>query len=171
MLDETILTETPPLYGCYGRRGEQVEVPISGSRNRRILHGAINIHTGDVLLEVSPKWQQWEHQDFLRQLRRHWRGWNLILFEDRARQHTAPRSQKLAKELGIEIRLLPTATPQLNAMDHLWRHTKRATQANRMKLESIAESTQHACDYIYSLSPKKRLRQAGVLSGNFWLTK
>jgi hypothetical protein len=37
MLDETIITETPPLYSCYGRRGEQVEVPITGNRAKRIL--------------------------------------------------------------------------------------------------------------------------------------
>ena len=29
MLDETIVTETPPLYSCYGPIGEQVRVPIS----------------------------------------------------------------------------------------------------------------------------------------------
>jgi len=44
MLDETIITETPPLYSCYGRRGDQVRVPITGSRAKRILHGVINRH-------------------------------------------------------------------------------------------------------------------------------
>ena len=29
MLDETIVTETPPLYSCYGPIGEQVRVPIT----------------------------------------------------------------------------------------------------------------------------------------------
>jgi hypothetical protein len=171
MLDETILTETPPLYGCYGRRGQQVRVPISGKRGRRILHGAINVKTGHVVLSVTKQWKQGESQDFLRLLRRHWRGWNIILFQDRAGQHTAPKTKRLAKELGIEIRELPRATPELNAMDDLWRHTKRETQANRMKLETIEESTQHACDYIYQLTPQERLRLAGILSGDFWLTK
>ena len=40
MLDETIITETPPLYACYGHIGEQVRVPITGNRAKRILHGA-----------------------------------------------------------------------------------------------------------------------------------
>ena len=47
MLDETIVTETPPLYSCYGPIGEQVRVPISGTHNKRVLHGAINIRSGD----------------------------------------------------------------------------------------------------------------------------
>ena len=33
MLDETIITETPPLYSCYGHVGEQVRVPITGNRS------------------------------------------------------------------------------------------------------------------------------------------
>ena len=49
-LDETIVTETPPLYNCYGRIGEQVRVPISGSHAKRVLHGAINIRSGDLAL-------------------------------------------------------------------------------------------------------------------------
>ena len=38
MLDETIVTETPPRHSCYGPIGEQVRVPISGTHNKRVLH-------------------------------------------------------------------------------------------------------------------------------------
>jgi hypothetical protein len=72
--------------------------------------------------------------------------------------------------LAIEIRLLPVATPELNAMDHLWRHTKRETLGSRATL-SVEASALAACRYISGLSPRDRLRQAGILSGNFWLTK
>src|SRR3954464_13573522 len=37
MLDETIITETPPLYSAYGHIGVQVRVPITGNRAKRIL--------------------------------------------------------------------------------------------------------------------------------------
>ena len=62
MLDETIITEIPPLYCRYGRIGEQVRVPILGSRAKRILHGAINIHSGDVVLLATRKWTQVTHR-------------------------------------------------------------------------------------------------------------
>ena len=32
---------------------------------------------------------------------------------------------------SIAVRLLPKATPELNAMDHLWRHTKRQVLSDR----------------------------------------
>jgi transposase len=170
MLDETIITETPPLYNAYGRIGEQVRVPITGNRAKRILHGAINVRSGAVALLITEEWVNETHQAFLGMVRSRWRGWNPVLFEDRATQHKSPRSLDLADELGIEIRLLPKATPELNAMDHLWRHTKREAVGNQPTV-SIETSALIACQYIIDLTPRERLRKAGVLSGNFWLTK
>jgi transposase len=169
MLDETIITATPPLYSCYGHVGEQVRVPITGNRSKRILHGAINIKTGDISLLITKEWTKPEHQGFLSMIRSHWRGWDIVLFEDRAGQHTSPESLEWAEELGIEIRLLPRATPELNAMDHLWRHTKREALGDR-ETETVDRSALDACQYIIDLSPRDRLLKAGVLSGDFWLT-
>lgn len=170
MLDETIITETPPLYSSYCRIGEQACVPITGNRQKRILHGALNVTSGAVLLLITEEWNQDTHQAFLFMLRAHWRGWQIILFEDRGSPHTAAESRELATELGIEVRLLPRATPELNAMDHLWRHMKRQALANR-RTSTIDESVNIGCKYILDLSRRERLQQAGVLSGNFWLTK
>jgi transposase len=169
MLDETILTETPPLYACYGRIGEQVRVPITGNRGKRILHGALNVWSGDVLLLITNEWDQYTHQYFLRLIRAHWRGWRLVLVEDRGSPHVAEESLELARALEIEVRFLPKATPALNAMDQLWRRVKGRAVARRAT-RSIEESAVEACQYILALRPHERLRQAGVLSGNFWLT-
>jgi hypothetical protein len=168
MLDELIVTEVPPLYGCYGRIGAQVRVPITGGHARRILHGTINVGSGDILLFITADWDQETHQTYLSLLRAHWRGWNIVLFEDRAGQHTAPDSRAEAAALDIEVRRLPKATPELNAMDHRWRHTKREILSNRPP-EPIDQSAQQACDYLFAMSPRERLQRAGVLSGNFWL--
>ena len=170
MLDETIITETPPLYSAYGHVGVQIRVPITGNRAKRILHGAINIKSGDVALLITDEWVNETHQAFLSMIRSHWRGWNIVLFEDRAGQHKSPESLAYAEQLGIEVRLLPRATPELNAMDHLWRHTKREAVGSRAT-ETVERSALDACQYIIDLSPYDRLQQAGVLSGDFWLTK
>lgn len=169
MLDETILVETPPLSSRYGRIGKQVGVPITGSHARLVLHGALNIRNGEVLLFISEHWDQQTHQIFLRLIRSHWRGWRPVLFEDRGKPHTAGKSRQLAAALGIQIRFLPKATPELNAMDHLWRFVKGQVLANQPTL-TMEQSTDAACQYILQMSPKERLRKAGVLSGNFWLS-
>ena len=75
----------------------------------------------------------------------------------------------MADMCSIEIRLLPKSTPKLNAMDHLWKHTKREALGDR-PTDTVDCSAQQACDYILHMTPRERLRQAGVLSGTFWLT-
>ena len=169
MLDEPIITETPPLYHCYGRRGEQGSIPVSGNHARRVLHGVINVRSGDVLLLMTDVWDQATHQAFLTMSRAHWRGWHGVLFEDRGSPHTAGSSRQYAKALGLELRFLPRATPELNAMDHLWRHGKGRVLANRTT-QTIDTSADVACRDILERSRTERLRKAGGLSGRFWLT-
>jgi transposase len=169
MLDEVIITETPPLYCCYGRIGQQVCIPITGNRTKRILHGVLNVTTGDLLLLITEVWDEVTHPYFLQMIRAHWRGWHIRVFEDRGSPHTADQSLELAAALGIAIRFLPRATPKLNAMDHLWRHVKGCALANR-PTRSIDQSADAACRFLLEMSRYERLRKAGVLSGNFWLT-
>jgi transposase len=168
MLDETIVTETPPLYSAYGRKGSQIKVPITGERAKRVLHGALNLRTGGLVLGITDAWVQETHQAFLRMVRSYWRGWNVVLFQDRGSPHTAGASQVLAAELALQVRWLPRACPELNAMDHLWRHAKANALASR-PTQSIDQSADAACAYLLGLGPRDRLRQAGTLSGNFWL--
>src|SRR5437016_2320193 len=42
--------------------------------------------------------------------------------------------------------------------------------ARRSRTVSIDTSADMACQYLLDLSPRERLRKAGVLSGHFWLT-
>jgi hypothetical protein len=168
MLDETIITETPPLSSCYGPLGQQERSPITGHRAKRVLHGARNIRTGAMALLITDQWDQDTHQYFLTMLRSQWRGWHIVLFEDRGAPHTAEASREVAAALHIELRFLPVATPELNAMDPLWRHVKTWGLANRATV-SIDTSAARAGQYLLDLSPRERLRKAGVLSGHFWL--
>lgn len=169
MLDETILTETPPLRCCYGRMGQQVCIPITGNRTKRVLQGALNITTGDLLMLITEVWDEVTHQYFLERIRAHWRGWQIVLFEDRGTPHTAEASIELAGALGVQIRWLPRATPELNAMDHLWRQVKGQVVADR-PTQTIDQSADAACRYLLEMSRRERLQKAGVLSGHFWLT-
>src|SRR3954468_5129609 len=73
-------------------------------------------------------------------------------------------------DLGMEVRWLPRATPELNAMDHLWKHVKANVLANQ-PTRSMDQSAEAACQYILGLSRPERLRKAGILSGRFWLAK
>lgn len=163
-----IVTETPPLRAAWAPMGEQAEVPITGSREKRVLYGVLSPKRGTVLLHGAEDWNQDQFQAVLRQIRSRWRGWHIVLFIDRGSPHKAKRSRRLARELGIQLRWLPVACPELNPVDHLWRHVKQDVLANEA-MPDVEASMARACAYIMSLTPKERLCKAGVLSGNFWL--
>lgn len=166
--DATILTETPPLRACWSPVGAQAEVPITGNRGRVVLYGALNPATGRLGLDEAARWDQDSFQAHLRNIRSIWRGWRIVLFLDRGSPHTATRSRELAAGLGIELRLLPTACPELNPVEGLWRHAKGRVLANE-PTPDLGDSLGRVCEELFEMSGTERLRLAGVLSGNFWL--
>lgn len=166
--DATILTETPPLRASWSRVGHQAEVPITGNRDKRVVFGALNPGTGAVWFDESAQWNQDAFQGHLRSIRSRWRGWNVVLFVDRGSPHTAKKSRALAAELGIELRFLPTACPELNPVEGLWRHVKGRVMANE-PTPDLSASLGRVYDELFQMTNTQRLRLAGALSGNFWL--
>lgn len=128
----------------------------------------MNILTGNYVPYVSASFTQSHFQEVLRLARSHWRGWNIILFVDRASAHTAAASRVLAADLDIALRWLPTACPELNVMDCLWRHVKDDVLANE-PTPDLEASVNSAISYLDSLTAHQRLVKAGVFSDDFWL--
>jgi hypothetical protein len=167
--DATIVTETPPLRACWSPVGQQAEVPVTGNRSRRVLYGALSIRTGAACLDEAGRWNQYTFQGHLRHVRSVWRGWRVVLFVDRGSPHTAKGSRGLAKALGIELRFLPTACPELNPLEGLWRYVKGEVLANE-PTPDLGAALDRVCDALFDMAPTERLQLAGVMSGNFWLT-
>jgi transposase len=167
-MDSTIIREIPPLYHGWAPIGEQAVVPITGNHAKRVLSGVLNILSGQCLMDVTRRFRQGEFQSLLRQIRRCWRGWQIVLFLDRHGAHVAPGTRRLAKALHIELRFLPTACPELNVMDTLWRKAKAEALANE-PTPDVDDSVAAAITFIRDLSAAQRLRKAGVHSRNFWL--
>jgi hypothetical protein len=166
--DATIVTETPPLRACWSRAGAQAEVPITGNRSRRVLYGALSVRTGSACLDEAGRWDQRTFQEHLRHVRSVWRGWRVVLFVDRGSPHTARASRALAEALGIELRFLPTACPELNPLEGLWRYIKGAILADE-PTPDLGAALERAADEILGMGPTDRLQVAGVTSGNVWL--
>ncbi|MCI0562687.1 MAG: transposase [Nitrososphaera sp.] len=168
-IDSTIFNEIPPLRAMWAPIGAQAEVPILGQhRAKRILTGVLNIQSGSYFQYSSEAYNQDTFQLILKLIRRRWRGWHITLFLDKISAQSALRSRRLAHDLGIQLRYLPTACPELNPVDHLWRHLKKDILANE-PLPDLKTTLKHACAYLEDLSSRQRLRKAGVLSGHFWL--
>jgi hypothetical protein len=150
MLDETFILETPPLRAGWAKVGVQAEVPITGTHERLVIHGALNIRSGHVEFLMTEHWMAATSQAFLRQVRQAWRGWHIVLLVDRGLPHTAKASRTLVAALGVEVRWLPTATPELNACEGLWRGAKGSGLANRLTNPLMRRLTPHVATYWIS---------------------
>ena len=166
--DATILTETPPLRASWSRRGQPAEVAITGNRGRRVVYGAVNIGSGTLRLDVARRWDGASFREHLEAVRRTWRGWRIVLFLDRGSPHTARASRRLASWLGIEVRWLPTACPELNPVEGLWRWLKGAVLCNS-QAERFDDTLRRALDALASLPQNQVRRTAGLMSEKFWL--
>ena len=166
--DETDLLLFPPLQGGWAVRGEALEVPISGHNARRTLFGTIHLRSGHRLMVAQQRQRAAEFQAFLDIIRWHYRSWHVVMLLDEDTSHTAAETQELAEDLQIELLWLPNRTPELNAMDQLWRRCKQTISGNR-QYDTIDNHVDHFVDYVLHLSTQDALRKAGLLSPDFWL--
>ena len=166
--DETDLLLFPPLRAAWGLRGQRLEVPISGFNARRVIFGAINILTGHRLFLARKRQKGEDFRAFLLLIRRSYRGWHVALLLDEDPSHTAADSQKLAAVLGIRLIWLPKRCPELNGMDQLWGHGKDHLCANK-QYGNIDQEASRFIRYLKGLPDHEALRQAGIVSPDFWL--
>ncbi|HUQ68717.1 MAG TPA: transposase, partial [Planctomycetaceae bacterium] len=68
----------------------------------------------------------------------------------------------------IELRWLPTACPELNPVENLWRWLKGSILCNHQP-EDFADTTHTAIAALEQLSLRQALTLSGALSKNFWL--
>lgn len=166
--DETILRLLPALRRAWSLRGEQARVPITGENAKTVLWGTLNPRTGHRLLARSPTLRQKYFQQFLSLVRRAYPGRQIYLLLDKASWHTAPKSQALARSLGIVLLWLPKQCPELNCMDQLFKELKGNISANH-QFQHVKEHADFAQRWIFSLSRTEALRKAAVLSKTYWL--
>jgi transposase len=167
--DWTLLRLFPPLRAAWALAGQQAQVPITGTNAKRVLFGAIDIHTAHRVVLVRRQAGQLDAQAFLAELRRRYRRAGQIwLLADRASAHTAYKTMALAEQLRIRWLWLPKQSPELSPMDQLWRDLKRLVAANR-QADSIDTLASQAIHWVLTLTPRQARCKAGMDSRNFWL--
>ncbi len=168
--DETTLREFPPLRAAWSRRGEQTAVVISGRNDRRVIHGALNVASGERVRVVRTRQRGPDVAalvEVLGQQRQADRP--LLLVWDNAPAHKTKPVQAALAATEIEVAWLPFRAPELNPCEDLWRHLKRVVAANRVysTLDDLAE---HAVTWLDDLSLDTVLCYTGLGSSKFnWL--
>lgn len=166
--DESLLREFPPLRSAWAKRGTQARVAITGNNARRTIFGVLNPRTGKRLLLKRIRNRAEDFQAFLRHIRAHYRRWDIFLVLDQASSHTAKKTKALAEKLRIEFAFLPTACPELNPIELLWRRGKDHVSANRVYTK-VDEQADAFVNHLLSFTDRHALHTTGCVSAGFWL--
>ena len=164
--DETDLLLFPPLRAAWSPRGEPAEVLLSGRNARRVVFGAMNLRTGTRLFLPGSARGRADFQAFLREVRRHYRGWHVALLLDEDPGHTAKGSVRLAE--GHDAVVAAEAVAEAEPDGHAVGPGQGRGRANK-QYATIDEQVDRFLDYLEGLSGREALHTSGVLSDDFWL--
>lgn len=168
--DETTLREFPPLRCAWAKRGQQQVVLMSGRNGRRVLHGALQVQTGELVRLVRERSRTDDCLAFVETLGKVRPEVPKLLIWDNAPPHHPKRVLEAAAAAQIEIVWLPSRSPELNPCEDLWRVLKAVIAANRA-YASLEEEAERAVAWLDSLSNEGRLRCCGLKSSKFqWLS-
>jgi transposase len=169
MGDETMLREFPPLRASWARRGEQKRVVITGRNPYRVLLGALNAVTGQLVRLVRERCRTADTQAFVEALGRVRPDVPKLLIWDNAPPHHPKLVQQAAQSAHIQIAFLPFRAPELMPCEDLWRQLKAVVAANRVYAD-IVELVERALAWLDAIPPEDCLRRTGLTSSKFnWL--
>lgn len=169
MGDETTLREYPPLRAGWSKRGEQAVVTISGRNARRVVCGALNATSGELVRLIRERSRADDVLAAVEALGARRPEVPKLLVWDNAPPHQPTRVKTAALAAGIEVAFLPFRAPELMPLEDLWRGAKAVVAANRC-YSSIDGAAARAVAWLDDQTPEERLRRCGLRSSKFdWL--
>lgn len=169
MADETTVREYPPLRAGWSRRGEQAAVLISGRNAQRVIHGALNAASGELVAVVQARNRTAEVVAAVEALGRLRPEVPKLLVWDNAPAHHPKRVAAAAWLAGIELAFLPFRSPELMPLEELWRGMKATVAANRC-YPTVDEAAARCVAWLEGQTGEERLRRCGLRSSKFqWL--
>jgi transposase len=167
--DETTVREYPPLRAGWSKSGVQALVAISGRNAQRVIHGALNAATGELVALVQPRSRTAEVVATVEALGRLRPDVPKLLVWDNAPAHHPKRVAAAAFLAGIELAFLPFRAPELMPLEEAWRGAKAVVAANRC-YATVDEAADRTVAWLTDQTGEERLRRCGLRSSKFqWL--
>ena len=123
-------------------RGQAFTVRCDPGRAHANIYGTLNLKSGDEIVTRAETMTAEASAVHLQAILNAHPDVNILLLWDRAPYHRGPAIQKLRQaNPRLEIMEFPTAAPDLNPQEHVWRATRRKVSHNHTerRLPGLAE--------------------------------
>lgn len=118
--DEMIISNfKAPLRKRWSKKGERINIPYAGTRERGIIYGAVSVDSVGFFRKYR-KSDAWHYVLFLCALMRKYR--KVFLIQDGARSHNARIVREALEEYNGRLVLcnLPPGSPDMSAIERVW---------------------------------------------------
>ncbi len=130
------------LHVVWARRGQTPIIKVHPGRESTHFYGALNLHTGQDLAMRSPVMNAEMSVLFSDKLLLAHPDDPILLLWDRAAWHRGPEIEAvLTANPRLQIMYFPTAAPELNPQEHVWKAAREAVSHNHFckQLDLLAE--------------------------------
>ena len=130
-MDEASLYLQATTMAVWGPRGQPLVGRCDPSRAKTSFYGALNLKTGQVVAEQVEQMTAETTASYLETLLLRYPEVPILLLWDRAPWHRGDKIREvLTANPRLEIVTFPTAAPDLNPQEHVWKATRRAVSHN-----------------------------------------
>ena len=147
--DEVKLYLQASTMAVWAPRGQAFTMRSDPGRAQTGFYGTLNLKSGRVLVTQADTMNARSTVEHLELILEHYPAGPILLLWDRAPWHQGPALRTfLAEHPRLEIVRFPTAAPELNPQEHVWRATRRQVSHNhtQRRLPDLAERFKHHLD-------------------------
>ena len=144
--DEALLYLQATTTRVWAPQGQTPQVPVHPGREKVQFYGTLNLHTGEQYLMRTDRMTAATSAQHLQHLLTNVPEVSIVLLWDRAPWHRgAPIRQLLEAHPRLQIYYLPTAAPDLNPQEHVWKAARTAVSHNHAdrSLDHLADRFEH----------------------------
>jgi transposase len=144
--DEAAVYLQASLQAVWAPCGQTPVVRVDPSRASTHFYGTLNLLTGQALITRTATLNAETTAQHLEHILRACPDVNVLLLWDRAPWHSgAPIRAVLDANPRLEIMAFPTASPELNPQEHVWKDARRAVSHNHQlaRLPELADRFEH----------------------------
>lgn len=131
--DEASFRQDSTLYSTWARQGCQPEVPVTGQRKSVKIFGCVELFTAKFVYHRDTVFNAETYLVFLEQIARRYYPQPVILIQDNASYHKDKNVWLWFSEnrKWLEVHNLPPYSPEFNATERIWHHTRITGTHNR----------------------------------------